>query len=193
MKPPNPPKGMRHATDDPLLPFVVAARAGDRSAERELLTRVGPTVFAVARAARADDERQLSAVALDALIGTLKALPTFRGDEVVRDVVARITLEKARLNLGGLAAPDDEILGRARALGEHALRVGDVSRIAGLVERALQDDAAVLVSHIALSPTKRSKRPTYSLRRVALISLGIALGLWGLSRVVAGAMGWLGG
>ncbi|MFZ5895735.1 MAG: hypothetical protein ACOY0T_32055 [Myxococcota bacterium] len=193
MKPPNPPKGIRDAADDPLLPFVVAAKAGDRGAERELLSRVAPTVLAVARAAGATEEKQLSALVLEALIATLKALPTFRGDEIVRDVVARIALEKAKLALGTLVGPDARILAAAKGHAVRATRSGDASRISVLVERALQDDAAVLVSHVMLrTKGKRSKRHTYTWRGALVVGLAVVGTLWLASRIWPSATPWIG-
>jgi len=190
VKHPHPPKGIREAADDPLLPFVVAAKAGDRSAERELLSRLTPTVFAVARAANAGEEPVFSGVVLDSLIATLKALPTFRGDDVVKDVVARIALEKSRAALSVLQREDEQILLAAKA---QLARTGDGGRIGTLVDKALQDDAAVLVSHIGLRPSrKRSKRPTYTWRTWGLCALGIVGALWLASRLISTVMSWLG-
>ena len=185
---PHPPKGIREAADDPLLPFVVAAKAGDRSAERELLSRLAPTVLAVARAANAGQEPVFSVIVLDTLIATLKALPTFRGDEIVKDVVARIALEKSRLALTTLQREDEQVLLAAKA---QTARTGDGGRIGTLVDKALQDDAAVLMSHIGLRASrKRSKRPTYTWRAWGLGALGIVGALWLASQLVSGVMSW---
>lgn len=184
MKPPHPPQGMRDPLDDPLLPFVVAAKAGDRSAERELLFRVTPTVLAVVRAAGAGDEPQFSTVVLETLIATLKALPTFRGDEIVRDVVARIALGKCRLALRTLLDADESILARARSHAERT-RTGDHGRITDLVDRALEDDAAVLVSHVMVrAGSKRSKRRTYTWRGIAALGLAVLAACWMVSRLL---------
>lgn len=184
MLPPHPPKGARDVLDDPLLPFVVAAKAGDRGAERELLIRVAPTVVSVARAAGAGVEPSLSAVVLDGLVSTLKALPTFRGDEVIRDVVAHITLEKAKVALGTLASDDDAILRQAGSGSERG-RAGDGAHIADWVDRALQDDAAVLVSHVLVkTASKRSKRPTYTWRSVVLVSVAAVVAFWVATRLL---------
>lgn len=183
MNPPHPPKGMRDPVDDPLLPFVVAAKAGDRSAERELLFRVAPTVLAVARRAGAAPEPLFSSVVSETLIATLKALPTFRGDESVRDVVAHIALTKSKLALGTLPDSDDDVLASAR-LREQG-RAADEGRIADLVDRALEDDAAVLVSHVAMrGGSKRSKRRTYPWRRLAILGLAILASCWVVSRLL---------
>ncbi|HET9930714.1 MAG TPA: hypothetical protein VFQ35_08510 [Polyangiaceae bacterium] len=184
MLPPPPPKGVRDVLDDPLLPFVVAAKAGDKGAERELLVRVAPTVVSVARAAGAGVEPTLSTVVLDGLISTLKALPTFRGEELVRETVARITLEKAKLSLGTLAADDDVILRTARSPQVRG-RSGESSHIGDWVDRALQDDAAVLVSHVLLRTAhKRSKRRPYTWRGIAVIGLATVIGFWLLARLL---------
>lgn len=177
MQPPYPPKSARDALDDPLLPFVVAAKAGDKGAERELLIRVAPTVLSVARAAGATAEPKLSTVVLDSLVSTLKALPTFRGDEIIRDVVAHIALEKAKVALGTLPCDDETILSIAGSGAERG-RTGD-SHIADWVDRALQDDAAVLVSHILVkTASKRSTRRPYTWRSIALIGVAALFVLW---------------
>lgn len=184
MKHPHPPKGMRDPLDDPLLPFVVAAKAGDRSAERELLVRVAPSVFAAVRAAGVGAEPLFSSVILETLIATLKALPTFRGDEIVSEVVARIALTKSKLALGTLPDADEVLLSRMRAEGEHG-RTGDRGRIIELVDRALEDDAAVLVSHVAMrAGSKRSKRRTYTWRGVAMFGLLLVATCWMVSRLL---------
>jgi hypothetical protein len=186
VKHPNPPWGIREAAEDPLLPFVVAAKAGDRSAERELLSRLAPTALAVARAANAGEEPIFSTVVLDSLVATLKALPTFRGDEIVKDAVARIALEKSRLALGSLGLEDDQILLAATAQGA---RTGDGSRIAALVDRALQDDAAVLVSQIVLRKApKRTKKPVYGWRAWGLGALAIVGAAWLAGRLLSWLM-----
>ncbi len=184
MLPPHPPKGVRDVLDDPLLPFVVAAKAGDKGAERELLVRVTPTVVSVARAAGAGVEPKLSAVVLDSLISTLKALPTFRGDELVRDAVAHITLEKAKLALGTLSGDDDAILRMAASASERG-KSGEGTHIAAWVDRALQDDAAVLVSHVFVkTASKRSKRRTYTWRGIAVIGLAAVAAFWLATRLL---------
>jgi hypothetical protein len=178
VQPPN--KGLRDPGDDPLLPFVLAAKAGDRGAERELLLRVAPVVLAVVRVARPGNESTLSAITLETLIATLRALPTLRGEEAVRDVVAKIALEKLRGSVGALGASDERILAAAHAHARRSGRVGDAARIEACVERALEDDAAVLVSHVMMRTRIRSKSRAHIWLTLGALALGAALAFFGL-------------
>jgi hypothetical protein len=101
----------------------------------------------------------------------------------VRDVVAHIALTKSKLALGTLPDSDDDVL--ASALSRDQSRAADEGRIADLVDRALEDDAAVLVSHIAMrARSKRSKRRTYTWRRLAILGLAIVASCWVVSRLL---------
>lgn len=172
------PPGVSDPADDPLLPFVIAARSGDQGAERELLVRITPIVLEVARAAFGADDPEVPKLSLETLVATLKALPTFRGDESISEAVAQIALERAKINGRPLRTSESAIMATARLRAQRGTRPGDGNRIISLVEQALEDDAAVLVSHIVI------RKPTSSGRRAYAIAIAAGLAL-------AGVLGWL--
>jgi hypothetical protein len=161
-----------------LLPFVVAARSGDRGAERELLSRIGPVVLEITDPACTGKPSEQTALALDTLLTVLKALPTFRGDEPTTDIVTRIARQRVR------ALGKEPLLSEAQALTAGRLRVrrgrrGDESgRVEALVDRALEDDASILVSHIFVRSERKSKRTPYIALGVLALLLACALGYW---------------
>lgn len=161
-----------------MLPFVIAAKSGDRGAERELLLRLTPIALEAARGAYGARDPDVQKLALETLVATLKALPTFRGDESISDAVAQIALERAKLDGRPLSASEPAILAAARLRAQRGASSGDGSRIISLVERALEDDAAVLVSHIMVRTPPASGRRAYTITIIA----GLAL---------AGVLGWL--
>ena len=79
-----------------MLPFVIAAKSGDQGAERELLIRLTPVVLEVARGAYGLGDPEIHKLAAETLVATLKALPTFRGDESISEAVACATVNAAR-------------------------------------------------------------------------------------------------
>ncbi len=160
------PPSLSDPVDDPLLPFVLAARAGDSGAERELLTRLGPVALEVARRATGD-EQKASEIALQTLIATLRALPTFRGEESVVGVVARMAHERA----GGAPTSNDDLFALAEERARRGRRSGDAAKVASLVERALKDDAAVLVSHFVRRTPVKARRGRHI---AALLALSLA-------------------
>ena len=160
--------------DDPLLPFVIAAKSGDQGAERELLLRLAPMVLEIAREAFGPHDPLVTKISLEALIATLKALPTFRGEEPVSEVVAQIALNRVSAAGRALQTSESAILTAARLRARRGPRPGDGSRVATLVDRALEDDAAVLVSHFLIRTPKAPKRRYYTvavLAGAALISI----------------------
>jgi hypothetical protein len=161
-----------------LLPFVIAAKAGDRGAERELLLRLTPVALEVARSAFGPNDPDGPKLALETLVATLKALPTFRGDEAIAPAVAQIALQRARVSGRSLLASESAILAAARLRFERGARAGDGNRVVSLVERALEDDAAVLLSHIGVRKSASGDGRLY------LVALLIGL-------LLAGALGWL--
>lgn len=165
--------------DDPLLPVVLAAKKGDERAERELLLRLAPVALEVIRQGlgRVREER---ALALDALVTTLRALPGFTGDERVSLLVARITLEGIRRRGVPLAMHDDTLLSRGQARAESPQRGGESAQLRSLVDEALRSDAAVMVSHVALRghPGRAGLGRRYiALAVVALLAAGL-FGFW---------------
>lgn len=164
--------------DDPLLPFVIAAKSGDQGAERELLLRLTPVVLEVVRSACAPNDAEINKLSLETLVATLKALPTFRGDESISEAVAQMALERAKLSGRELATSESAILAAARLRAQRGMRAGDGSRILSLVDKALEDDAAVLVSHIFVRTPRTSGRRAYTIA----ITAGLAL---------LGVLGWL--
>lgn len=163
--------------DDPLLPFVLAARAGDRGAERELLMRLAPFVLELARGACPKEARRAEELVVESLIATLKALPTFRGEELVASAVASITLERARRADPELSTDPAWISAAEQRLVRGA-RAGDGSRVAGLVDRALLDDAAVLVSQFVQRRGAPSRRLPYILILIAVLLAGVGVGFF---------------
>ncbi len=147
--------------DDAWLPFVIAARAGDEAAERELLLRVCPVVLEVLRTHLLAPAGEHTRLALDALVMTLKALPSIRGDEVMARVVAQIALECARRAGYAQDVAEAPLFAAAERRARRGARAGDVLRIASLVEAALTDDAAVLISHIITHKTPSRKSWPY--------------------------------
>lgn len=172
------PPGVSDPADDPLLPFVIAAKSGDQGAERELLVRLAPTVLEVARGAFGAGDPEIANLTLETLVATLKALPTFRGDESISGVVTQIALGRALQSGKPLREAESAILAAARRRAERGMRPGDETRILSLVDRALEDDAAVLVSHIMVRTHPSSGRRAYT---IAML-FGIAL---------VGLLGWL--
>lgn len=172
------PPGISDPADDPLLPFVIAAKAGDRGAERELLLRLAPVGLEVGRCAFGANDGEIAKLALETLVATLKALPTFRGDEAIAEAVAHIAIERAKLSGRALLAPESALLSAARLRFERGVRAGDGSRVTSLVEHAMEDDAAVLVSHILV------RTPTSTGRHLYLVAIAVGL-------MLAGALGWL--
>ena len=173
------PPGVSDPADDPLLPFVIAARSGDQGAERELLIRLTPTVLEVARGAFGLGDPEIAKLTLETLVATLKALPTFRGDESISEVVTQIALGRAKQAGRPLREADSAILAAARLRAERGMRPGDETRILSLVDRALEDDAAVLVSHIMLRTPPSSGRRAYTIAIIAVLALVGVLGwLW---------------
>jgi hypothetical protein len=103
---------------------------------------------------------------------------------LVRDAVAHIALEKAKLALGALSGDDDAILRMAGSASERG-KSGEGTHIAAWVDRALQDDAAVLVSHVFVkTASKRSKRRTYTWRGIAVIGLAAVAAFWLATRLL---------
>ena len=172
------PPGVSDPADDPLLPFVIAAKSGDQGAERELLIRLAPSVLEVARGAFGLGDPEIAKLTLETLVATLKALPTFRGDESISEVVTQIALTRAKHSGRPLREAESAILAAARLRAQRGMRPGDETRILSLVDRALEDDAAVLVSHILIRTPPRSGRRPYTIAIIA----GIAL---------VGVLGWL--
>ena len=160
--------------DDPWLPFVIAARGGDEGAEREFLVRISPIVLDVVRATVISPASEQDRLALDALITTLKALPTFRGDEWIAVAVAKITLASARRAGHTQTLPDAAVLTAARARARRGARATDHSRITSLVDAALADDAAVLVSHIVRRAPERRKVWSYIAVAVVLTTVVVS-------------------
>lgn len=175
------PPDLSDPADDPLLPFVVAAKSGDQGAERELLLRLAPMVVEVARGAYGPNDPEISKLSLETLVATLKALPTFRGDESISEAVALIALERAKADGRALHGPESSILAAARLRVERGVRPGDGGRIASLVERALSDDAAVLVSHIVVRTPKTGGRRAYTIAFVTVSLLVAGLAFWFLN------------
>lgn len=173
-----PPGFTQDPDDDPLLPFVVAARAGDRGAERELLTRIGPLVLEITDPACTGSSSEQTTLALETLLTVLRALPTFRGDEPTADIVTRIARQRV-LSLG-----KEPLLSEGQALTAGRLRIqraqrsGDSARIDALVERALADDASILVSHIFVRSGQRTRRKSYLVLGIVALLLSGALGYW---------------
>lgn len=157
---------------------MVAAKSGDQGAERELLLRLTPMVLEIARDAYGPSDADVPKLTLEMLLATLRALPTFRGDESICEAVALMALERAKAGGRALRTPEAAILAAARVRMQRGVRPGDSNRIASLVERALEDDAAVLVSHIMIRTPKSGGRRTYT--------IAITAGL-----VLAGILGWL--
>lgn len=158
---------------------MVAARAGDEGAERELLVRICPVVLEVVRARLPAYSPDQTRVALDALVSTLKALPTFRGQEPIALAVAEIAQESLRR--AGHALTPAELRASstaARARARRGARAGDGNRVTELVKAALADDAAVLVSHIvARRPSRRSYWP-YIIASLVAVALAGGFGYW---------------
>ncbi|HWA73688.1 MAG TPA: hypothetical protein VG937_15185 [Polyangiaceae bacterium] len=173
------PPDLSDPADDPLLPFVVAAKSGDQGAERELLLRLTPMVLEVARGAYGPTDPDVTQLSLETLVATLKALPTFRGDESISEAVAQIALERAKATGRALHMPESAILAAARLRVQRGVRPGDGNRISSLVERALEDDAAVLVSHILVRTPKAGGLRAYTIAIVAgVMIVGILGWLW---------------
>jgi RNA polymerase sigma factor (sigma-70 family) len=80
---------------DPLALVADAARHGDAAATRRLLQAVGPAVLGVARALLGRGDSDLEDVVQDALVGVMKALPTFRGESSVLHFARSIALRRA--------------------------------------------------------------------------------------------------
>lgn len=158
---------------------MVAAKSGDQGAERELLLRLTPTVLEVARGAYGPRDAEVTQLALETLVATLKALPTFRGDESISEAVLQIALERAKASGRALHTPETAILAAARLRVQRGVRAGDGARITSLVERALEDDAAVLVSHILVRTPKTGALRAYTIAIVSgLLLVGILGWLW---------------
>jgi hypothetical protein len=162
-----------------LLPFVIAAKSGDQGAERELLIRLAPTVLEVARGSYGLGDPEIAKLTLETLVATLKALPTFRGDESISEVVTQIALGRAKQGGRSLREAESAILAAARLRAQRGMRPGDETRILSLVDRALEDDAAVLVSHIMVRTRPASGRRAYTVAIIAVLALLGMLGwLW---------------
>ena len=159
------------------MPVVLAAKKGDERAERELLLRLAPVALEVIRQGLGP-VREERALALDALVTTLRALPGFTGDERVSLLVARITLEGIRRRGGPLAHNDETLLARGQARADSPQRGPESAQLRSLVDEALRSDAAVMVSHVALRGYPG--RPGLARRYVALAVLALlAAGLFG--------------
>jgi hypothetical protein len=170
-----------------LLPFVIAAKAGDQGAERELLVRLTPIALEAARGAYGVNDPEVQKLTLETLVATLKALPTFRGDEAISEVVAQIALEHAKRSGRPLRSAEPDILAAARGRAERGASSSDGNRIIFLVERALEDDAAVLVSHIMVRTPAASRRRAYTITVAAGLALVGVLGWLWVSRTEASA------
>jgi RNA polymerase sigma-70 factor (ECF subfamily) len=80
---------------DPLAVVADAARRGDAAATRRVLQAVGPAVLGVARALLGRNDGDLEDVVQDALVGVMKALPSFRGESSVMHFARSIALRRA--------------------------------------------------------------------------------------------------
>jgi hypothetical protein len=169
------PPSVSDSFDDPLLPFVIAARAGDRGAERELLVKIAPIALEVARRALGRDEPRVNEFTLQTLLATLRALPTFRGEEPIYPAIARMALERARRESSAFDGADEEVLAAAERLARRGPRSADSSRISALVDQALQDDAAVLVSQFVRRGPPKPKR-SHAVIAAVLLSLAGLVG-----------------
>jgi hypothetical protein len=162
-----------------LLPFVIAAKSGDQGAERELLIRLTPVVLEVARGAYGLGDPEIHKLAAETLVATLKALPTFRGDESISEAVAEIALGRAKQSGRALREAESAILAAARVRAQRGMRRGDETKILSLVDRALEDDAAVLVSHILVRTPPARRLRTYTIAWIAgFLLLGVLVWLW---------------
>ncbi|HET9958133.1 MAG TPA: hypothetical protein VFQ61_26740 [Polyangiaceae bacterium] len=180
--PPNPPTGPHvDLDDDPLLPWLVATRSGDRSAEHELLLRLAPITLGLARRllpdtrTRPDNPKDQSALAFQALLLVLRALPSLRGEERTSRAVAKLTLEAARRFPGTSTIAETEALSAARELEQATARGRDDRLVHELADRAFRDDSSILVSQVIVKPGEATRR---SRLRLALAALGLLTAAW---------------
>lgn len=103
----------RMAPADPLKPLAEAARAGDPAATRRLLEAIGHPLGGVVRAVLGREHRDVEDVLQEALVGVVRALPSFRYESSVLHFARSIALRKAighrrAVARKGPAAPLDE-------------------------------------------------------------------------------------
>jgi RNA polymerase sigma-70 factor (ECF subfamily) len=82
-------------TDDPLALIAEQARGGDSAAVRKLLDAVAPAMLGAIRAVLGRGDRDLEDVLQDALVGVVKALPSFRGESSVAHFARSVALRRA--------------------------------------------------------------------------------------------------
>lgn len=175
--PPPPPPTVPHVSaDDPLLPFVLAARHGDFAAERELLVRLAPRVRDGFRAAFGGRNSEELALTREVLVNVLKALPTVRGDEPVSNLLASMVIDRARRHRPELEPSEPAVRAAVDASTARANRGADAAALSSVVEHVLTDDAAVLVSFIAVR-----KKPAWARRVHWALAFGAVLLAAGLA------------
>ncbi len=80
---------------DPLRDLAERAAQGDRTAERTLLTALGPPVLRAVRAVLGVHHPEVPDACQDAALGLIKALPRFRGNCTVTHYACRIAVLSA--------------------------------------------------------------------------------------------------
>lgn len=153
---------------------MLAARHGDFAAERELLVRLAPRVRDGFRAAFGGRNSEELALTREVLVNVLKALPTVRGDEPVTHLLAAMVLDRATRHRPELEASEAAVRAAVDAPSGRASRGADAA-LSSVVEHVLTDDAAVLVSFIAVR--KKSPRPRRLPWALALGALLLGAGL----------------
>ena len=79
---------------DPYLPLVQAAVAGEAAAVRAVLAGIAPLVLSVVRRLIGASHADVDDLTQEALVGIVRALPTFRGECTVAHFAARITVRR---------------------------------------------------------------------------------------------------
>lgn len=82
-------------TEDPLAELVETALSGDSAATRRLLDAIAPAMLATVRAVLGRGHRDVEDVLQDALVGMMRALPSFRGESTVLHFSRAVALRRA--------------------------------------------------------------------------------------------------
>jgi len=158
----------------PDLALARAAASGDRAALRSVLELVGPSVLAAARSVLGGGHPDVEDVAQEALLGIVKALPSFRGGSSLVHFARRVAVRRAidglrnaararrrsaELDESQAAASEPTMLERKHAMWRRLLAELPAAQAEALVLRAVEGHSIEEIAALSDTPieTVRSR------------------------------------